>query len=69
VGREERTINFRKTEVKYFCGEDWTGQIRLKLLGKIAILERRFLPDVPMGCADKARRSAEPIDLNQGEVR
>ena len=33
---------FWKTEEKYFCAEGWTGQIRLILLTKIAVLAQRF---------------------------
>jgi len=29
---------FRKTEAIYFCAKGWTGQIRLKWLGKIGVL-------------------------------
>jgi hypothetical protein len=33
-------MDFGKMEVQYFCTEGWTGEIRLKSLGKIAVLAR-----------------------------
>jgi hypothetical protein len=33
-GCKERNTNFGKMEDEYFCAEDWTGEIRLKLLRK-----------------------------------
>ena len=36
-------MDFCKTEVEYFCAEGWTGEIRLKSLGKIVVLERAQL--------------------------
>ncbi len=34
-------MDFCKTEEEYFCVEGWTGEIRLKWLGKIEVLARR----------------------------
>jgi hypothetical protein len=36
-------MDFGKMEVEYFCGEDWTGEIRLRLLRKIVLLAQQIL--------------------------
>jgi hypothetical protein len=36
---------FGKMEEKYFCGEDWTREIKLKLLRKTTVLAQRLPRD------------------------